>query len=147
MHWLINPMGKTDFTYVLVQAAPSPFNNIKAIKTATDITFNAGNKNLLRYNDATVYPPAKIDTAFKRSGFIHPLWTPHGQELTRIQAPDHYHHYGIWNPWTHVAFEKDTVDFWNLNSKQGTVRFAKLVSKTEGPVFSEIKALHEHFVL
>lgn len=147
MHWIINPMGKTDFTYVLAQAAPSPFNYIKAIKSATDITFNAGNKNLLRYNDATVYPPAKIDTAFKRSGFIHPLWTPHGQELTRIQAPDHYHHYGIWNPWTHVAFEKDTVDFWNLNSKQGTVRFAKLVSKTEGPVFSEIQALHEHVVL
>jgi len=74
MHWLINPMGKTEFSYVLAHAVPSPFNNIKASKTATDITFNAGNKNLLRYNDATVYPPAKIDTAFKRSGFIHPLW-------------------------------------------------------------------------
>ena len=147
MHWMVNPMGKTEFSYVLAQAAPSPFNNIKAIKTATDIIFNAGDKCLLSYNHATVYPPAKIDTAFKRSGFIHPLWTPHGQELTRIQAPDHYHHYGIWNPWTHVAFEKDTVDFWNLKSKQGTVRFAKLVSKTEGPVFSEIQALHEHVVL
>lgn len=146
MHWLVNPKGKTDFTYVLALAAPSSFNSIKAIKSPTDITFNANNKNLLRYNDATVYPPAKIDTVFKRSGFIHPLWTPHGQELTRIQAPDHYHHYGIWNPWTHVAFEKDTVDFWNLNAKQGTVRFAKLVSKTEGPVFSEIQALHEHVV-
>jgi len=146
MHWLVNPKGKTEFSYVLALAAPSNFNPIKAIKSPTDITFNANNKNLLRYNDATVYPPAKIDTVFKRSGFIHPLWTPHGQELTRIQAPDHYHHYGIWNPWTHVAFEKDTVDFWNLNSKQGTVRFAKLVSKTEGPVFSEIQALHEHVV-
>jgi hypothetical protein len=147
MHWLVNPKGKKEFSYVLALAAPSNFNPIKAIKSATDITFNANNRNLLRYNDATVYPPAKIDTIFKRSGFIHPLWTPRGQELTRIQAPDHYHHYGIWNPWTHVAFEKDTVDFWNLNSKQGTVRFAKLVSKTEGPVFSEIQALHEHVVL
>ena len=146
MIWLFNPKGKTEFSYVLALAAPSNFNPIKAIKSPNDITFNANNKNLLRYNDATVYPPAKIDTVFKRSGFIHPLWTPHGQELTRIQAPDHYHHYGIWNPWTHVAFEKDTVDFWNLNAKKGTVRFAKLVSKTEGPVFSEIQALHEHVV-
>ena len=146
MHWLVNPKGKTEFSYVLSLAAPSNFNHIKAVKSPTDITFNANSKNLLRYNDAAVYPPAKVDTFFKRSGFIHPLWTPRGQELTRIQAPDHYHHYGIWNPWTHVAFEKDTVDFWNLNSKQGTVRFAKLVSKTDGPVFSEIQALHEHVV-
>jgi len=146
MHWYVNPLGKTELTYILSNASSKKFNNSTALKTETSITFNANNRNLLRYNDATVYPPAKIDTIFKRSGFIHPLWTPHGQELTRIQAPDHYHHYGIWNPWTHVAFEKDTVDFWNLKSKQGTVRFAKLVSKTEGPIFSEIQALHEHVV-
>src|SRR6185503_18471102 len=38
------------------------------------------------------------------------------------------------------------VDFWNIKGKQGTVRFAKLVSATEGPVFSEFQALHEHVV-
>jgi len=83
---------------------------------------------------------------YKRSGFIHPLWSPHGQVLTRIQPPDHYHHYGIWNPWTHVAFEGDTIDFWNINSRQGTVRFADFVSVENGPVFAEFKALHDHVV-
>jgi hypothetical protein len=98
----------------------------------------------LSYVHKTVYPPAGIDSAFRRSGFIHPLWTPHGQVLTRIQPPDHHHHYGIWNPWTHVLFEGDTVDFWNIGGKQGTVRFAKLISETNGQVFSEFKVLHEH---
>lgn len=40
----------------------------------------------------------------------------------------------------------NTVDFWNIKGKQGTVRFAKLLSKSEGPVFSEFQVLHEHVV-
>lgn len=35
---------------------------------------------------------------YKKSGFLHPVWSPGGEILTRIQAPDHYHHYGIWGP-------------------------------------------------
>lgn len=101
---------------------------------------------LLTYNFETVFPPAGIDSGYKRSGFIHPLQTPHGQILTRIQPPDHYHHYGIWNPWTHVLFEGDTVDFWNLNAEQGTVRFAKFIEKRNEDNFSEYSTLHEHVV-
>src|SRR5262245_43140792 len=103
-------------------------------------------KNLLRYQTAIMYPPKGIDSAFKRNAFIHPLWSPHGQVLTRIQPPDHYHHYGIWNPWTHVLFESDTVDFWNIGGKKATVRFAKFISETSGNVYSEFTALHEHVV-
>src|SRR5215207_7193237 len=94
------------------------------------LTISSGNKELLIYQFKTVYPPRGIDTAYKRSGFIHPLYTPHGQVLTRIQPPDHYHHYGIWNPWTHTFFEGDTVDFWNIKDHEGTVRFAKFTSKS-----------------
>ena len=110
------------------------------------LTFRAGNKDLLSYQYKTVYPPAGQDTNYQRSGFIHPVYTPHGQVLTRIQPPDHYHHYGIWNPWTHTLFENDTVDFWNLKEKQGMVRFAKFISKTNALEFSEFTALHEHVV-
>ena len=38
------------------------------------------------------------------------------------------------------------MDFWNINSRQATVRFASFVSVQEGPVFSEFGALHEHVV-
>jgi hypothetical protein len=127
------------------QPAPA-FPNIEAEDKDGSLTIHSGKTNLLRYVYKIVYPPAGIDSAFRRSGFIHPLWTPHEQELTRIQPPDHHHHYGIWNPWTHVLFEGDTVDFWNIGDKKGTVRFAKFISKTDGPVYSEFKALHEHVV-
>lgn len=108
------------------------------------LTLKTGEKNLLRYRYGIVYPPRGIDSVFKRNAFIHPLWSPRGHVLTRIQAPDHYHHYGLWNPWTHVLFEGDTVDFWNLNAKQGTVRFADFISVTTGNIFGEYAALHEH---
>ncbi|WP_285054446.1 PmoA family protein [Pedobacter ginsengisoli] len=117
------------------------------IKTVTEngaLIVSANNKNLLQYNFKTMYPPKGVDTAFKRSGFIHPLWTPHGQLLTRINAPDHYHHYGLWNPWTHVMFEGEMIDFWNLKDKKGTVKFANFVSVNEGAVYADYQTLHEH---
>ena len=119
---------------------------VKLIDKDGALSFRAGNKDLLSYQYKTVYPPAGQDTNYKRSGFIHPVYTPHGQVLTRIQPPDHYHHYGIWNPWTHTLFESDTVDFWNIKGRQGTVRFAKFISKKNSSAFSEFTTLHEHVV-
>lgn len=110
------------------------------------LTISYGNNKLLTYQFKTVYPPAGQDTAYKRSGFIHPLYAPHGQVLTAIQPPDHYHHYGIWNPWAHTVFENDTVDFWNLKKRQGTVRFVKFISQKQSRGFAEYTALHEHVV-
>jgi hypothetical protein len=109
-------------------------------------TIHLARQELLTYQAALMFPPPGVDTAFKRSGFIHPLCTPHGQVLTQVQPKDHYHHYGIWNPWTRVLFEGDTIDFWNLGDKQGTVRFSKLTKKYEGPVFSGYEVLQEHVV-
>jgi hypothetical protein len=147
LYWMVNSDNDKikKRTYELNKGTRAKDTNlIEATTKDGALVLHVGNKNFLQYNFKTVYPPAGIDTAFRRSGFIHPLWTPTGKTLTRIQAPDHYHHYGIWNPWTHVLFEGDTVDFWNIKGKQGTVRFGKFISVTEGPVYAEYQALHEH---
>ena len=147
--WLVSSgnEARDKYTYELVTEKSMYPHTMKASVKNGALLIHSGDQKLLQYFFSTVYPPAGVDTAYKRSGFIHPLWSPHGQELTRIQPPDHYHHYGIWNPWTMVEFEGDTLDFWNINSKQATVRFANFVSVEEGPVFSEFGALHEHIVL
>ncbi|MGZ8558384.1 MAG: DUF6807 domain-containing protein [Chitinophagaceae bacterium] len=145
--WMVNQKGEqVKLLFELIKAAPAKFSMVTATDIDGALIIGAGNKKLLSYFHKTVYPPAGIDTNYKRSGFIHPLWTPHGQVLTNIQPKDHYHHYGIWNPWTHTVFEKDTVDFWNIKGKQGTVRFAKFNSITNGAVYAEYEALHEHVV-
>ena len=120
---------------------------VVAEKTNGALVVSIAEKPVLSYQYATIYPPQGIDSAFQRSGFIHPLKTLNGHVLTRIQPEDHYHHYGIWNPWTHVLFEGDTLDFWNLKKKEGTVRFANFEYITNEANSTEFKVLHEHVVL
>jgi len=147
MFWLVEQANGAPVKriYELVKGSPLKIrNHITLAKDSGYLNISANNKNLLRYNFKTVYPPAGVDTVFKRSGFIHPLWSPKGQRLTRIGAPDHYHHFGLWDPWTHTYFEGDTVDFWNLKSHQGTVRFSNFTSITDGNVFGDFQALQQH---
>jgi len=101
-------------------------------------------EKVMQYNVAEVYPPDTVSEIFKRSAFIHPLWSPSGNVMTRIDAPDHWHHRGIWNPWTKTQFEGHHTDFWNLAGGEGTVRFAGFNSLISGPVFGGFKARQEH---
>ncbi|RZM11432.1 MAG: hypothetical protein EOO88_46885 [Pedobacter sp.] len=147
LYWMMKQQDGVAAKRIFELEKGTPLKIADHIKTVTKdgaLIITSNNKNLLQYNFKTMYPPKGVDTAFKRSGFIHPLWTPHGQSLTRINAPDHYHHYGLWNPWTKVAFEGEMIDFWNLKDKKGTVRFANFVSVNEGAVYADYQALHEH---
>ncbi len=151
LHFLIPPIqqegGKPVFELVRKREERIVFPMLRLQDEKGGLTVKTGAKNLLHYQSEKLDAPEGVDPSYGRSGFIHPLWTPSGKVLTRIQPPDHYHHYGIWNPWTHVMFEGDTIDFWNLNKKEGTVRFSKFLGRTEGPVFTEFAARHEHVVL
>ena len=96
-----------------------------------ETTIYIGNQPVLSYVHEETLPPAGVDPIYKRSAYIHPLYSPGGERLTRIQPTDHWHHYGIWNPWTRTHFGDYKVDFWNLAEKQGTVRFAEYLEKIE----------------
>src|SRR5690606_4618497 len=102
---------------------------------------------LIGYQYAVLAPPEGVDAAFKRSGFFHPINTLQGHRLTRIHPEDHYHHFGMWNPWTKTVFEGDTLDFWNIGGKQATVRHAEFDDINITDTYAEYKTLHEHVVL
>jgi hypothetical protein len=125
----------------------SQSNSLRIDTANGELTISNSNHPLLTYVFSTVYPPPGIDTAYKKSGFIHPLCTPHGQILTRIQPPDHYHHYGIWDPWTHILYKGDTIDCWNLAARKGTQLFAKFTSITSDGKIAEFQALQQHIAL
>lgn len=131
--------------YLLYKDVPQRIENkITTVITPESIVLKNGTSEILHYQTAVLYPPAKIDTAYKRSGFIHPLITPSGNILTRVSPPDHYHHVGIWNPWTRVRIGKHVTDFWNLYEKQGTVRFAGINHIINGSVFGGFSVRQEH---
>ena len=119
---------------------------MKSLLNDTNLRITQNGKEVLQYNHSVHYPPAGVDTIYKRSAYIHPLWSPAGNILTRINPPDHYHHYGIWNPWTKVHYRNKEIDLWNLNAGQGTVRFKGYISNSSGDVYAGFRSLHNHII-
>lgn len=112
-----------------------------------DLLVTIGNRPVLNYRYTLKDVPEGVDPIYRRSGFIHPLWTPGGTRLTRIQPTDHYHHYGIWNPWTHTDYEGTEIDFWNLRKNQGTVVARQLYERRNGEITGGFKALQDHVLI
>ena len=104
----------------------------------------AGGAEVLVYRYAVDPAPEGSDPLFARGGFIHPLRSPAGEELTRTRPYDHLHHMGLWNPWTQTVYEGRTVDFWNIGSGQGTVRPVAVLGRTAGPVVAGFTASLDH---
>jgi hypothetical protein len=147
LNWILADTTLAESTRIFEIVLGDTIQTVTPIKIFQDekkLVLLKNESKVLQYNHATVYPPAGVDDIFKRSGFIHPLWSPAGEVLTRIQPDDHYHHYGIWGPWTKTTFEGRHVDFWNLAEGQGTVRFAGYISAIQGPVYSGFQAKQEH---
>ena len=125
------------------QASPGP-RGPRLSCEEHETTIYIGNQPVLSYVHTETLPPEGVDESYKRSAYIHPLWSPGGERLTRIQPPDHWHHYGIWNPWTRTHFGDRKVDFWNLAEKQGTVRFAGYLEKIEQENLAGFRVRQEH---
>ncbi len=122
-------------------------NELIADSNEEGVTLKWKNNRLLQYNSVAVELPQGVDSAYTRGAFIHPLKTLSGITLTRIQPDDHYHHVGIWNPWTKTTFQGREIDFWNLAKKQGTVRFKNLESIQSGNVFGGFSVSQDHIDL
>jgi len=120
---------------------------IQVSESKKGIDFLYEGKVLLTYQTAVADVPEGVDPKFRKSGFVHPLNSPSGHELTRIQPPDHFHHYGIWGPWTRTLVEGREVDFWNLGDGQGRVDFSHLINKKEHAEYAEIIARQNHIDL
>lgn len=150
LRWMLKgetPAG-TGRNYVLKREVESNSDDIKkAIHIEDDgksLTLTVDDTNVLSYRYAPKSPPEGVSELYSRSGYIHPLWSPKGEVITRIQPSDHYHHYGIWNPWTKTNFEGREIDFWNLGDGEGTVRHRALPQTIEGDVFGGFEAYLNH---
>ncbi|WP_340102738.1 DUF6807 domain-containing protein [Rhodohalobacter sp. 8-1] len=109
------------------------------------IAFQTGNKNVLSYFYRDNSPPESLDNRYKRGGYIHPVYSPGGVELTSHLNVDHHpHHLGIWSAWTNTEFQGRTPDFWNFHNNTGNVRAAgSLGDKWDGPVHAGFKSHHQ----
>ena len=116
-------------------------------ETSSGIDFIIDNQRVLTYQTAKVPVPQGVKEDFSKSGFIHPITSPSGQVLSRIQPRDHYHHYGIWGPWTRATINGREVDFWNLGDGKGRVDFGKILSKKVAGGAAELNIRQNHLDL
>lgn len=124
-----------------------PDNIMKLRKKEGSLQLLLADNPVIQYRYEMHYPPTGVDSIFRKSGYLHPVLTPKGDTLSRINPPDHNHHYGIWGPWTHTQIDTTRVDFWNLVEAQGTVLFKEFKSTTTGSVFNGFNAIQEHIDL
>ena len=100
---------------------------------------------VLRYHKKDSAVPEGVDPVYRRSGYIHPVMTPDGREVTGDFTPGHLHHHGIFMAWTSGEYRGKKIDFWNQQKKQGRVAHRKVLGTEEGDGFVSFKVELSHF--
>ena len=121
---------------------PSP--SVTGVETDRGVRFERGGLPVLQYNTAVVEPPEGVDAKFRRSGHVHPVWTPAGRVVTEEFPADHLHQHGIFGAWVNTTFEGRPVDFWNQGGGTGTVEHVSVGSTQSGDDFAEMTARLRH---
>ena len=120
-------------------AEPAGGFKIVADQATGRYTITDHGQPVLTYNFATVPVPAGVTGiyAVARSDYVHPLYGPHGEVLTKDYSPDHPHHRGIYWAWPEVTWKGDKRD---LHALQGVfarpVRILRQAADGQGAVLS-----------
>jgi hypothetical protein len=98
--------------------------SVSAKRVGKQIVFSTGGREILRYQaEPGEFPRTDIKEAFRRGGYLHPIYTPSGRLVTDDFPLNHIHHHGIWMPWTKTEFEGRAPDFWNMGAGKARVEF------------------------
>jgi len=113
-------------------------------ETDTRIEIRDGDKLVFGWQTAPLENPAGGEK-FKASAFIHPLCTPTGFELTRIQPADHLHHLGVWWPWKLLEVDGRKHVCWEMQQGEGhhLAVAARVVDKSADQVLLALENRHD----
>ncbi len=93
--------------------------------------------DVLHFNYAPQLPPdSAIDPTYRRSTYIHPLFSLDGHIITDDFPADHPHHHGIWWGWPLVNTRGTTVSNWAPTTPSLHHHFIRLTDKQEGQTLS-----------
>ena len=103
-----------------------------------------GDRPVLQYNTAMVESPGGIEPYYRRSGQIHPLFTPSGRIVSDDFPPDHAHQHAVFFAWVNTTFEGRHLDFWNQKEQTGRIEHAATLGMAGGPVFGQFQVKLRH---
>jgi len=103
---------------------------LKLTETPEVIRVTLRGQPVLEYIKTEKPVPDGVEPHFSRSGYIHPVYTPTGQELTGDFPADHAHQHALFFAWTKAGFNGQRVDFWNQAKDLGSIEFREVVHLT-----------------
>lgn len=115
---------------ILISLAFSPFvagGDLELTDTYDVIRVTLRGKPVLEYVKTEKPAPEGIDPHFRRSGYIHPVYTPTGQEITGDFPADHAHQHALFFAWTKAEFDGKNVDFWNQAKDLAGIEYREVV--------------------
>lgn len=143
----IGPESSDPTTLRPVKTSKSePVMSARRNPSTGQIVISERDTSVLQYNYATVQPGDVLSSiaesnrkyAVPRSDYIHPLYGPHGEFLTKDWSKDHPHHRGIYWAWPEVDWRGERADLHALQTV-----FARPAGKCDlasGPVFAQVQA-------
>ncbi len=105
---------------------------VECTETTEFIRVSVRGKPVLVYNKAVQEPPQGIDAIYRRSGYIHPLYSPSGRIVTGDFAPDHAHQHALFGAFVDTSFEGQPIDFWNQHKRTGGGSHDKVIEVQSG---------------
>jgi hypothetical protein len=111
--------------------------NIKVDIQPHAIYFTEGKDSILVYQIAE----KTLNGTYKRSNYIHPLYSLDGQILTEDFPPDHLHHRGIFWAWHQLYIgDKKIGDAWDIKDFFWKIKSVKVLEQigTAGVIQTEV---------
>ena len=132
-------------SYKLQEAAMGDsYFGAKINQTEGTLSVSVGSKDVLRYHTQEVMPPEGNPAYYRKSGFIHPIFSPGGQIVTEGFPEGHMHQHGFFFAWVNTVFEGRTPDFWNQHKETGRVDHVSVVDTASGPVYATFSTMLLH---
>lgn len=122
----------------------STASQVHVSQRGEELTVAVQDKPVLNYQLAEVMPPEEEPDYYRKSGFIHPIYTPAGQVITEGFPEGHMHQHGFFFAWVNTIFEGRTPDFWNQHKQTGRVEHEALIDTVSGPVFGAFSTTLVH---
>lgn len=115
--------------------------NLELTENKDVIKITLHGKPVLEYVKTEKPVPEGLSEAYQRSGYIHPVYTPTGEEITGDFPRDHAHQHALFFAWTKSTFDGKKVDFWNQAKKLAGIEFREVldVKREEKQVSFSVK--------
>ena len=139
--------AETKAEFSLMKANDTDKQKVTISQTEEGVEVLSESIPVLKYQTAVANPPGDLPDYYKRSGMIHPLYSPGGQIITDAFPAGHTHHHAIFNAWVNTKYRGEKVDFWNQHSETGTVEHVSLNQAEAGNSGAIIESNLHHISL